>query len=104
LFDCRPINRSGIYSLNSEKGLADLFTANVDSREGNLETASLETVAGRLKIDNYKVIPADKSSGTIVSESRYGRELWKIFLWAAAMLLAVEMLLSREKEAEPEIG
>ncbi|MEP0827381.1 MAG: hypothetical protein HRF51_02570, partial [bacterium] len=52
----------------------------------------------------YKTIPSDKSSETIITESRYGRELWKIFLWAAALLLAIEMLLSREKEIEPEIG
>ncbi len=104
LFDCRPVSHPGIYSLKAEGGTVDLFAVNIDSRESALEAADYPDVARQLGVSNYRTIPPDRSSETIVTESRYGRELWKIFLWAAALLLAVEMLLSREKEIEPEIG
>ncbi len=104
LFDCRPVSQPGIYSLRAESGTVDLFAVNIDSRESALGAGDFPAIARQLKFADYKTIPSDKSSESIITESRYGRELWKIFLWAAALLLAIEMLLSREKEIEPEIG
>ena len=51
-------------------------------------------------MDNFKTIPFGKSSAGFISEARFGRELWKIFLWAAVIIMLVEMIFSREGEAE----
>ena len=53
-----------------------------------------------LGIEKFKVIPYNRAAAAVISEARYGRELWKIFLWAAVIIMAVEMLFSRETEPE----
>jgi len=99
VFDCRPIDKPGIYLLKNDGRLIDMFPANIDPREGNLAAVDADRMAASLGIDDYKVITYDDNIEKTVSEARFGRELWKLFLWAVAVLLAVEMFLSREKAA-----
>ncbi len=101
-FDCRPVNLPGLYQLASGNRPIDIFAANLSPDEGNLQAASFEQLAASLGIKRLKTIPFDSDSDKFISESRYGRELWQIFLWAAVILLVVEMVFSREKSAAEE--
>ncbi|MCX6829964.1 MAG: VWA domain-containing protein [candidate division Zixibacteria bacterium] len=98
IFDCRPIDFPGIYQLKNDRRTIDLFPANVPASEGDLTAAVNDQVKKSLSLEKFTVIPYARASAAIVTETRFGRELWKIFLWAAALLMAVEMILSREKE------
>lgn len=102
VFDCRPIDIPGIYQLNAGDRTLDIFPANIPSAEGDLTAASYDQYGRAIGLTKYTVIPYNKSSATVVTESRFGRELWKIFLWAAAIVMAVEMFLSRDKSPSIE--
>ncbi len=102
-YDCHPVDLPGIYQLRADNKLIDLFPANVSPTEGDLTAVEIDRAAKNLGVKKYSIIPYNRPSQSIVTEARYGRELWKIFLWAAAILLAVEMIFSREKEVESEV-
>jgi len=101
-FDCRPIDQPGIYQLKSNNRVIDIFSVNVAPEEGNLQAADLEHWAASLGISRFKTIPLESDADKIITETRYGRELWKIFLWAVVVLLIVEMIFSREKTVAEE--
>ncbi len=101
-YDCHPIEIPGIYQLQSDGRVIDIFPANVAESESDLTAAGPEQVAKALGIKKYAVLLYGRPSGAVVTEARYGRELWKVFLWAAVILLAVEMILAREKEPESD--
>ncbi|SYZ72693.1 conserved hypothetical protein [Candidatus Zixiibacteriota bacterium] len=99
-YDCQPIQIPGIYQLQSQGRTIDIFPANVVMSESDLAAAEPEQIGKALGLKKYTVLPFSQSSDTVITQARYGRELWKIFLWAAVVLLAVEMILAREKETE----
>lgn len=101
-FDCRPINVPGLYRLKDKNRVIDLFPVNLTPEEGDLQATDLEQWATSLGIDRFKTIPMESDADKIITESRYGRELWKIFLWAVVVLMIVEMFFSREKSVTEE--
>jgi hypothetical protein len=96
-FECRPIDIPGIYRLEAEGKIIDLFAVNTPPAEGDLSSADTDRFKTALGLDKTGEIPYNASAGSIINEYRYGRELWKVFLWAVVVLIAVEMLLSRER-------
>jgi len=102
IYDCRPIDIPGIYQLKSNDRLIDLFPVNLPQSESDLAAADFDQLRKALKLDEATTIPYNESAETLISEARFGRELWKIFLWAAAVLMLVEMLLARESEPETD--
>ncbi len=101
-YDCQPIDMPGIYQLRKDDRLIDLFPVNLPPSEGDLAAADLDHWRASLKIDDATALDYDKSFSAAISEARFGRELWKVFLWAVAVLLAVEMLFAREAAAVEE--
>ena len=97
IYDCRPIDIPGLYRLEGGERTVDLFPVNVVSSEGNLMAVDIDRLASSIGLENYRTIPYSEKSETIITEARYGRELWKLFLWAGAVLLMVEMVFAREK-------
>jgi len=102
VYDCRPVDIPGIYRIRSNNRPVDIFPVNLSSSESNLSVVDFDRFKSALGIDNYKVIPYNKAAASIISEARFGRELWKLFLWAAVVIMAVEMIFSREPEADIE--
>ncbi len=96
-FDCHPIDWPGLYQLKSENRAVDIFPVNMSSEEGDLQSVDMEQLAASLGIDRFKSISLESNADKIITETRYGRELWKIFLWAVVILMIVEMVFSREK-------
>ena len=100
MFDCRPVDVPGIYQLESGGRVLDMFAVNVSPDESDLASVDPDRLGSLLGLKDVKVLPYDKPAGPIITQSRYGRELWKVVLWAVVLLLGVEMLLSRDKKAE----
>ncbi len=100
MFDCRPVDVPGIYQLEAGGRVLDMFAVNVSPDESDLASVDPDRLGNLLGLKDVKVLPYDKPAGPIITESRYGRELWKVVLWAVVILLGVEMLLSRDKKIE----
>ena len=66
------------------------------------DRVQLEQLAAALGTPEYSVFGMDKALAASVAELRFGRELWQIFLWIAAVLLALEMILARSRAPEVE--
>ncbi len=95
-FECLPINQPGIYLLNNKSRTIDLFPVNVPTAESDMSAVDADRLKSVLAVEKFKAVPYAESFAAAIGEARFGRELWKIFLWLAAMLLLVEMLFSRE--------
>ncbi len=102
IYECRPIEQPGIYQIKSQNRLVDLFPVNTPLSESDLSFVDFNRLEKVLKLDDARTIPYGQSAGSIISEARFGRELWKIFLWAVVVLMAVEMIFSRESGPDVE--
>ena len=78
----------------------DRFAVNLNPVEGDLTSVDSEQLAVAVGGDGVRLIEYDEPLAEILAGFRVGRELWPIFLWAAAVLLAVEMLLGRKGSEE----
>ena len=80
--------------------MADRFAVNIDPKDSDPEKIDLSEVEQKLEgIPFHYIRPNDDLEQSIL-QSRYGKELWKTFLWIAFGLLALEMLLSRTRKKE----
>ena len=102
LYDCRPIDQPGIYLLKNRARTVGLFPVNLVPGEGEPAALEPDILAEALGIDTYRLIAYEADPAAAVSETRFGRELWKIFLWAVVVLLAVEMIFARETTPETD--
>jgi hypothetical protein len=95
----------GIYSILSkssanEEEVVDRFAVNIDGRDSDPEKIERSDVDKKLEgLSVFYVSPQDDLEKSIL-QSRYGKELWKTFLWIALGLLAVEMFLSRSRKKD----
>ncbi len=93
------VSEPGTYRFHASGRTVALGAVNVDPRESDLAPA------GRSKIEDYlsplplTFIEPGAQLEEEVLQARYGRELWRAFLYVALALLAVEMYLAR-----PRIG
>lgn len=87
----------GIYRFVDDSGnVLASFAVNLDAREGDLTVASPE-LETRLFGPSAHRLEVSQTITRDLLEGRYGRELWRIFLMAVLVLLAVESLLGRGK-------
>lgn len=104
MYDCRPVEIIGHYLLRGGERLVDLFPVNLPQSEGIQNYWDNTRLAAALGLKSFKEIPYRGEAARLISEARYGRELWQLFLWAAAVLLAVEMIFSREKSETADVS
>ena len=60
-----------------------------------MDRSEVESKLAHLSI--FYIDPRDDVEKSIL-QSRYGKELWKTFLWVALGLLGLEMFLSRSRK------
>jgi hypothetical protein len=96
----RPVEQPGIYSIKYLGREFDRFAANLPPKEGDLSAVDPEQFAASLGANDYKELVMGEPIAETLANLRFGRELWHLFAWAAAILLAAEMLVARG--AEPE--
>lgn len=98
-------NEPGIYTWRIGSEIVGHFAVNVDPHESQLNRYSQEEVAHFFPEQNLVLLSADEPVHELVLQVRYGRELWKYFLWFAFVLLLVELLIAwsigREKTTAP---
>jgi hypothetical protein len=97
----------GIYNLlasasfsSGGEEVVDRFAVNIDPKDSDpqkIEKSEVEKKLGDLSF--FYINPQDDIEKSIL-QSRYGKELWKTFLWIAFGLLALEMYLARSRKKE----
>jgi hypothetical protein len=87
----------GIYRFHADGRTVALGAANVDPLESDLAPAVRSEVEEFLSPLPSTFIEPGARLGEEVLQARYGRELWRAFLYVALALLAVEMFLARPR-------
>ncbi|HPM38374.1 MAG TPA: BatA domain-containing protein [candidate division Zixibacteria bacterium] len=95
LVRAQPVERPGIYQVRYAGQEVDRFAVNIDPAEGDLAAADVDRFAQAVGAPEHRELAAEGNLAGLIAESRYGRELWQLFLWIAAGLLLAEMLLAR---------
>lgn len=92
----------GVYRLNDRGREIDRFAVNVRPEECDLTALDRDQFAAALGAKKFHLLEMQTSMAGLISEFRFGKELWQLFLWIAALLLIVEMLLARGMTSEDE--
>jgi hypothetical protein len=87
----------GSYRFRSGGRTVALGAVNVDPRESDLAPADRAEIEARLAPSSVTFVNADARLEDEVLQARYGRELWRAFLYVALGLLALEMYLARPR-------
>ncbi len=98
----------GIYAWRVGSETVGQFAVNVDVSEANLTRSNPADLMTRFPDQNVVFVSGNDSLKDKVLQIRFGRELWKPFLWVVFLLLLVELglawSLGREKKLEPVVG
>jgi hypothetical protein len=87
----------GVYRFRADGRMVALGAVNVSSRESDLTAADRAEIEARLAPHAVTFVNADARLADEVLQARYGRELWRAFLYVALALLALEMYLARPR-------
>jgi hypothetical protein len=110
-FETSPTEEVGVYTLNASSGNSaargqkqlQAVAVNLAPEESDLRALSDEEWQGFWKSSgfaagNVKRLQGDVSLESAIHESRYGVELWSLFIVLALACAAAEMLLGRENK------
>lgn len=103
-FEYKNTGNTGTYKFYSGNRLLDYIPVNHDMNESNLEKLSGAELDDYFDKINFKgnityTGPGDDLQ-KIIYESRYGSELWKLFIIAALVLALVEMFVARNSKKD----
>jgi len=88
-------NQPGIYRTTYQGQEVDCFALNLNPKEADLSAVDVDQLVSALGAKEYHSFGVDADLAASVSELRFGKELWSLFLWIAAALFLIEMLLAR---------
>ncbi len=91
----KPTNQPGIYALRYVGEEVDRFAVNLRPDECDLTAVDPDQFAAGLGASEFHALPAAQPLAAAIASLRFGRELWQLFVWAALIFLALEMLLAR---------
>jgi len=91
------VSEPGIYRFHAGGRVVALGAVNVDPRESDLAPADQSEIKRFLSPLPVTFIGDGARLEDEVLQARYGRELWRAFLYAALLLLALEMYLARPR-------
>ncbi len=89
----------GIYGFSRDGTTVALGAVNVDPAESDLRPAASGEIAGRLAGLDHVFVDPDDDIGRQILAARHGRELWRVLVYFALALVALEMFLARPRAA-----
>jgi hypothetical protein len=95
-----PSNLPGIYRISYLGKEIDRFAVNIDPVEGNLDEVDSHEFATSIGANDLHHVKTGSNLASAIAETRFGKELWPLFMWAAVLFIFLEILLSRS--APPE--
>jgi hypothetical protein len=100
----RATSVPGVYRFTASGRIVALGAVNVDPAESDLRQLDRDSVEERLSGIAVAFVDPSRSVSDDVLQSRYGRELWRVMLYAALALIALEMLIARSRFAAGPAG
>ncbi|MCP5063801.1 MAG: hypothetical protein GY936_15240 [Ignavibacteriae bacterium] len=103
IFNYKRTRHSGNYEFYNKNKLVTFASVNVDPSESNIKTISddeLNNYFSKLFESNYILLNSKEDYITKIKETRFGSELWKLFLVVALLLALTEMLISRSTKKD----
>lgn len=94
------VELAGIYQVQVAEETYAKFAVNVDTKESQLTPLEKDVVMENLP--HVRWVAEDESIEEAVTKTRYGRELWKEFLWIVLGLMIAEMFIARENPDRDE--
>lgn len=100
------VSLSGIYNLQASSSstdqgeTVDRFAVNIDPGDSDPRTIEYSQLEKKLEGVSFVYVEPQEDLEKSILQSRYGRELWKTFLWMALALLAVEMILAKTRKKQ----
>ncbi|MCK5124766.1 MAG: BatA domain-containing protein [candidate division Zixibacteria bacterium] len=96
--ECGSLNQSGIYHIMNGSTESDCFAVNIPVEESDIYRTDWDNLENRL---SARQLPHSADLAGFVSEQRFGRELWHYFIFAALLLMVIEMVLARDRRTTP---
>ena len=90
-----PLAEPGLYLLAASGRVLRALPVGLDLSESDLTRLAAEEVRARWRALRAEVVPSAAAARRLVREGRYGRELWRVFLALALILLVLDTGLSR---------
>ncbi|MBN1754768.1 BatA domain-containing protein [bacterium] len=84
-------DQAGIYEIWADSMLIDISAVNPQILESDMSPLQRDEVEERIKV---KWVDPDEEIENVIFSSRYGKELWKLFLWIVFVLMVAEILLA----------
>lgn len=102
-FTFESVPQTGLYRIRRNGTTVRAFAVNIHPGESTGERIGNESLKERLEefgLENAYIIGHDEDLASVVEESRYGRELWKLFAFLAFIMAFIETVIARDpKEA-----
>ena len=86
----KPLQSPGIYSIFSGDSLVDMFAVNVPFDESDAEKLNKKQIEKEFPLT---FIDPESNIEEFIFQARFGKELWKTFLWIAFILMILELAL-----------
>lgn len=103
-FSFESVSQTGLYRLRRDGTTVRAFAVNVHPRESTGDRVTKATIQERLEqfgLENVYMIGQDAGLATVVQESRYGQELWKLFALLAFLTALAETIIARDPKQAP---
>ncbi len=91
----KQITEPGIYSFYRDGQILNMSEVNVDKRESDLREISPSDIERMVPKAEVRVVDKLDGLGEVVSETRFGQELWPITLSFALVLLMIEIVVAQ---------
>ncbi|RMD98269.1 MAG: hypothetical protein D6814_07865, partial [Calditrichaeota bacterium] len=95
-FKIQDVQQEGFYRLLADGSLKFVWAANFDPAEIAQPPVEMKSLQQALGIEHIAKLPANVELEAALKRLRYGREIWKIFILIAFILILLEMLILRE--------
>ena len=98
----KPTDMPGQYHISYFGREIDRFALNVDRAECDLNPADGDQFAAAIGAEDPVQLGLLDDLAETLAESRFGKELWQLFLWLAAAFIVAEILLARGADQKEE--
>jgi hypothetical protein len=96
-YSLRNVRVPGVYRFSQAGQEVALGAVNVEARESDLAEATSSDIDQWMSSLDHRMVPPDGRLDQEILEARFGRELWRLFVYAALALIAIEMLVARTR-------
>ena len=100
VLNIQDTEKPGIYKIKTEKRVVDRFAVNIHPKDSDPVKIEKSEIEKKLEGFSLFYIDHDDDIEKEILQSRYGKELWKPFLWIVVGLLALEMFLARSRKKD----